>query len=59
MLRYETQEFIEDVRKVIRQREDEETKREGESGTTEDKLEAIALDLDSLISQMRRPEVAS
>ena len=59
LLRYETQEFIEDVRKVIRQREDEETKREGESGTTEDKLEAIALDLDSLISQMRRPEVAS
>lgn len=59
LLRYETQEFIEDVRKVIRQREDEGSSPEKASETTEDKLEAIALDLDSLLSQTPRPEAAS
>ncbi len=59
LLRYETQEFIEDVRKVIRQREDEGSGPEKASETTEDKLEAIALDLDSLLSQTPRPEAAS
>ncbi|MBP6015182.1 MAG: AI-2E family transporter [Candidatus Promineofilum sp.] len=59
LLRYETQEFIEDVRKVIRQREDKDSGREEKSETIEDELESIALDLDSLLSQLRRPEVAS
>lgn len=57
LLRYETQEFVEDVRKVIRRREDEDAVFEEGSGTMEDRLEAIALDLDSLLSQIRRPGV--
>lgn len=57
LLRYETQELMEDVRKVIRRRETEAP--EGsppESETVEDTLEAIALDLDSLLARYRKAE---
>lgn len=58
LLRYETQEYVEDVRKVIRRREGEKVEAVEESETVEDKLEAIALDLDSLLAKFREIEVA-
>lgn len=55
LLRYETQELMEDVRKVIRSRETEASPNSlPESGTVEDTLEAIALDLDSLLARYRQ-----
>ena len=58
-LRYETQELMEDVRKVIRRRETEAPPNDlPESGTVEDTLEAIALDLDSLLARYRQGEEA-
>lgn len=57
LLRYETQELVEDVRKIIRRRESESPDAgEDESETVEDTLEAIALDLDSLLAQLREAE---
>ncbi len=57
VLRYENQALIDDIRKLIRQKEgDEEGDRERTSA--EDTLEAIALDLDSLLSQHRGKELA-
>ncbi|CUS03781.2 conserved membrane protein of unknown function [Candidatus Promineifilum breve] len=56
-LRYETQELMEDVRKVIRRRETEAPESGlPESETVEDTLEAIALDLDSLLARYRKTE---
>jgi predicted PurR-regulated permease PerM len=60
LLRYETQELVEDVRKIIRQREGESPEaEESESEIVEDTLEAIALDLDSLLASYRQTEAAS
>lgn len=56
LLRYEIQELIEDVRKVIRRREGEALDTEMESETVEDTIEAIANDLDSLLAKLREPE---
>jgi predicted PurR-regulated permease PerM len=60
LLRYETQELMEDVRKVIRRRETAAPE-DGplEAGTVEDTLEAIALDLDSLLASYRQEEAAA
>lgn len=60
LLRYETQELVEDVRKMIRRREGESPEAgEDESETVEDTLEAIALDLDGLLAQLREAEVVT
>lgn len=56
LLRYETQELVEDVRKTIRKREVESQEDRKESETVEDTLEAIALDLDSLLANLREAE---
>lgn len=56
VLRYEVQELVEDVRKMIRRREGEVVEDSEESGTVEDTLEAIAQDLDSLLAKFREPE---
>jgi predicted PurR-regulated permease PerM len=55
VLRYETQTLIDDIRKLIRQKEDDEPG-EKERTMAEDTLEAIALDLDSLLAQYRNKE---
>lgn len=52
VLRYQTKELVEDVRKVLRQREGESA--EGLRGEhLEDTIEAIALDLDQLLGHYR------
>ena len=52
LLRYQTMELVEDVRKVLRQRESAPA--DEESGQhLEDVIETIALDLDKLLSQSR------
>lgn len=56
VLRYETQELVDDVRKAIRRRDEELPEGDEKSETVEDKLEAIALDLDSLLAQLREGE---
>lgn len=58
VLRYETQALIEDVRKIIRQKEGDTPTTQDESETAEDTLEAIALDLDSLLASYRQTEAA-
>ncbi len=58
LLRYEAQELVEDVRKVIRRREGESPEIADKSETVEDTLEAIALDLDSLLAGLRETETA-
>lgn len=58
VLRYEVQELVEDVRKMIRRRESEALAEEEESETVEDSLEAIAQDLDSMLAKLREPEAA-
>lgn len=52
LLRYQTQELVEDVRKVLRQREGASTDEPG-GEHVEDTIEAIALDLDKLLGQAR------
>jgi predicted PurR-regulated permease PerM len=52
LLRYQTQELVEDVRKVLRQREGAPTDEPG-GEHLEDTIEAIALDLDKLLGQAR------
>jgi hypothetical protein len=47
--------LIDDIRKLIRQKEDDEPG-EKERTMAEDTLEAIALDLDSLLAQYRNKE---
>ncbi len=59
VLRYETQELIEDVHKMIRRRELEPGETGQASETVEDTLEVIAQDLDSLLAQLREPEAMS
>ena len=59
LMRYQTQELVEDVRKVIRRREEETVQGAEDSETVEDTLEAIALDLDSLLAKIREPELAA
>lgn len=56
VLRYETQELVNDVRKAIRRRDEELPEADEQSETVEDRLEAIALDLDSLLAQLREGE---
>jgi predicted PurR-regulated permease PerM len=58
VLRYETQALIEDVRKIIRQKEGDMPAAQDETETPEDTLEAIALDLDSLLASYRQTETA-
>lgn len=59
LLRYEAQELVEDVRKVIRRREGDTADGRDNPETVEDTLEAIALDLDSLLAKLREPEGAT
>ena len=59
LMRYQTQELVEDVRKVIRRREEDTVQGAEDSETVEDTLEAIALDLDSLLAKIREPELAA
>jgi predicted PurR-regulated permease PerM len=58
VLRYETQALIDDVRKLIRQKEGDAPAGQDETETPEDTLEAIALDLDSLLASYRQTETA-
>jgi predicted PurR-regulated permease PerM len=58
LLRYQTQELVEDVRKVLRQREGAPTDEPG-GEHLEDTIEAIALDLDKLLDQARNGAEAS
>ena len=58
LLRYQTQELVEDVRKVLRQREGAPTDEPG-GEHLEDTIEAIALDLDKLLGQARNGVEAS
>jgi len=58
LLRYQTQELVEDVRKVLRQREGAPTD-EPSGEHLEDTIEAIALDLDKLLGQARNGVEAS
>jgi predicted PurR-regulated permease PerM len=53
VLRYEIQSLVEDARKIIRRRESELMGTTNQSETVEDTLEAIALDLDSILAQYR------
>jgi predicted PurR-regulated permease PerM len=53
LLRYQTQELVEDVRKVLRQRESAPTDEPPGTEHLEDTIEAIALDLDKLLGQSR------
>mgnify|MGYP000912048287 CR=1 FL=1 len=57
LLRYQTMELVEDVRKVLRQRENAPPDEEGTH--LEDVIETIALDLDKLLSQSRNGAEAS
>ncbi len=58
LLRYQTMELVEDIRKVLRQRESAPA--DAESGQhLEDVIETIALDLDKLLSQSRSDAEAS
>lgn len=58
LLRYQTMELVEDIRKVLRQREGEPT--ESAPGEhLEDTLETIALDLDKLLGNARNGAEAS
>ncbi len=59
VLRYETQHLVEDMRRMLRQRDSEEVTTANKSETVEDTLEAIALDLDSLLAQYRQEEVVA
>ncbi len=61
LLRYQTQELVEDVRKVLRQRESTPADGSDEPGAEhlEDTIEAIALDLDKLLGQARNGVEAS
>lgn len=62
LLRYETQELVNDMRKVSRRESDESEPVENgdeEEATIEDTLEEIALDLDSLLALLRETEVAA
>jgi len=59
LLRYQTQELVEDVRKVLRQRESIPADAEPGSEHLEDTIEAIALDLDKLLGQARNGAEAS
>ncbi len=61
LLRYQTQELVEDVRKVLRQRESTPADEEPGPGAEhlEDTIEAIALDLDKLLGQARNGAEAS
>jgi ABC-type lipoprotein release transport system permease subunit len=60
LLRYQTQELVEDVRKVLRQRESApaDTAEPG-AAHLEDTIESIALDLDKLLGQARNGAEAS
>jgi predicted PurR-regulated permease PerM len=58
VIRYETQALIDDVRKIIRQKEGDTPAAQDEPETPEDTLEAIALDLDSLLASYRQTEMA-
>ena len=60
LLRYQTQELVEDVRKVLRQRESTpaDTAEPG-AAHLEDTIESIALDLDKLLGQARNGAEAS
>ncbi len=57
VLRYETQHLVEDMRRMLRQRDSEALDTANKSETVEDTLEAIALDLDSLLAKYRQEEV--
>lgn len=57
VLRYETQHLVEDMRRMLRRRDSEQLDTANKSETVEDTLEAIALDLDSLLAQYRQEEV--
>lgn len=59
LLRYQTKELVEDIRKVLRQREDEPPENGDEKQHLEDAIEAIALDLDQLLGQYRAGPEAS
>jgi len=59
VLRYETQHLVEDMRRMLRQRDSEAPDTANKSETVEDTLEAIALDLDSLLAQYRQEEVVA
>jgi predicted PurR-regulated permease PerM len=54
VLRYETQELVQDVRKQVRKKEEVAS---ADSDQVEDSLEAIALDLDSLLAQSNSTQV--
>lgn len=56
VLRYETQNLVEDMRRMLRRRDSEKLDTANKSETVEDTLEAIALDLDSLLAQYRQEE---
>ena len=58
VLRYETQHLVEDMRRMLRRRDSEQMDTANKSETVEDTLEAIALDLDSLLAQYRGEEAA-
>ncbi len=58
VLRYEVQELVEDVRKMFREREEEDPEEEREAEAVEDALEAVAQDLDSFLAKLREPEGA-
>jgi len=58
LLRYQTQELVEDVRKVLRQREGAPADEPGKEHL-EDTIEAIALDLDKVLGQARNGAEAS
>jgi len=56
VLRYETRELVQDVRKQVRSKN---TITSDDSDQIEDSLEAIAADLDSILAQRLAPEVTS
>lgn len=58
LLRYQTMELVEDIRKVLRQREGAPTE-DAAGAHLEDTIEAIALDLDKLLGQARNGVEAS
>ena len=58
LLRYQTMELVEDIRKVLRQRESAPADA-GSGQHLEDVIETIALDLDKLLSQSRNGAEAS
>jgi predicted PurR-regulated permease PerM len=56
ILRYQAQELVTDVRKQLRQREDQV---EDDSDALEDMIETIATDLDSVLAETRQAESAA